>query len=187
MVLTPSTMIPLGSLLPEFSLPDTDDNQVNSQQLADKPVLIAFVCNHCPYVKHIAEAFTSLGNKLQQQGMEVLAIHSNDWQKHPDDAPQEIRKQRAQRGDAFAALLDEDQQVARVLDARCTPDFFVYNRDHKLVYRGQFDGSRPGSEPATGKDLAAACDAILNDEQPDSDQQPSIGCNIKWRPGNAPV
>ena len=182
MSLTPSSMTPLGSALPGFSLPDPTGNQFNSANLSANPVLIAFICNHCPFVKHIAPALSDFARDYQPTELQILAINSNDFANYPEDSPPRMQEEIAARGYVFPYLVDEDQSVARAFDAACTPDFFLYDREHKLAYRGQFDDSRPGnSEPVNGGDLRAAVDAVLAGRQPDQNQVPSVGCNIKWK------
>ncbi|MBA3980829.1 MAG: thioredoxin family protein [Alcanivorax sp.] len=182
MALTPSTMVELGRPLPAFSLPDARGTRFDSADLADAPVLVAFICNHCPYVKHIATVFSALARELTEQGLAVVAINSNDWTRHPDDAPDKMRAEILARDYVFPYLADESQEVARAFEAACTPDFFLYDKSHRLVWRGQFDDSRPGNEiPVTGKDLRDAARAVLAGRTPDGEQHPSIGCNIKWR------
>lgn len=182
MALTPSSMIPLGSPMPDFALPDPAGNIHDSRDLPGQPVLVAFICNHCPYVKHIAPALSEFAREYQKVGLTIVAINSNDFANYPDDSPEKMREEIAARGYVFPYLVDETQEVARAFDAACTPDFFLFNKDRKLVYRGQFDDSRPGNnEPVNGRDLRAAVDAVLAGEEPDEDQVPSMGCNIKWK------
>lgn len=188
MALTPSTMLPLGTPAPEFELPDTADRVVRLADLKGRPaLLVAFICNHCPYVKHVAEGFAKLAKEYQDRGVAVIGINSNDAQKYPDDAPAAMQEEVAQRGYTFPYLFDESQQVAKAYRAACTPDFYVFDKDHKLVYRGQMDSSRPENGiPVTGEDLRAALDAVLSGKSIAELQRPSIGCNIKWKPGNEP-
>lgn len=182
MSLTPSSMTPLGSSMPDFSLPDPTGNQFDSADLSAHPVLVAFICNHCPFVKHIAAELAKFARDYQPSDLKILAINSNDFANYPEDSPTRMREEIAARGYVFPYLVDEDQSVARAFDAACTPDFFLYDRAHKLAYRGQFDSSRPGNgEPINGGDLRAAVDAVLAERQPDENQVPSVGCNIKWR------
>ncbi len=188
MALTPSTMLSLGTKAPDFSLPDTDGSTVS---LADfktsKALLVMFICNHCPFVKHIADELAKLGREYQDKGVGVVAISSNNVQTHPDDSPENMRKERQERGYTFPYLYDESQDVAKAYRAACTPDFYVFDGEMNLVYRGQLDDSRPGNDvPVTGKDLRAALDAALAGAAQTSDQKPSMGCNIKWKPGNEP-
>lgn len=189
MALTPSTMLPLGSKAPDFSLPDTDGKTVSLADLAGAPaLLVVFLCNHCPYVKHVRHELAKLGKDYQNQGVAVVGISSNDVISHPDDSPQLMAKEKAEVGYTFPYLFDETQEVARAYQAACTPDFYVFDRDQTLVYRGQMDASRPGNGiPVTGADLRKALDAVLAGQPVPSDQRPSIGCNIKWKPGKAPA
>lgn len=188
MVLTPSTMLPLGTRAPDFSLPDADGKLVRLADFSGKPaLLVAFICNHCPYVKHVATGLAQLARDYQLKGAGVVGINSNDADKYPDDSPAKMREEVALRGYTFPYLYDETQAVAKAYRAACTPDFYVFDRDHKLVYRGQMDGSRPDSGiPVTGNDLRAALDAVLAGKPPASEQRASIGCNIKWRAGGEP-
>ncbi|MFC3283744.1 thioredoxin family protein [Litchfieldella rifensis] len=179
---TPSNMIELGSPMPAFRLPDPLGAEVDSDQFHDKPLLVVFICNHCPFVKHIANAFADFAREYMDRGMAVVAINSNDFQAHPDDRPERMIEEARMRGYPFPYLVDETQEVARTFQAACTPDFFLYDRDHRLAYRGQFDDSRPSKDtPVTGRDLRAAADAVLAGEAPDTNQMPSMGCNIKWK------
>ncbi len=186
MVLTPSAMNPLGSQMPPFVLPDPGGELFDSARLYGKPVLVAFICNHCPYVKHMANALAGLAREVLERGIQVIAINSNDWTTYTEDSPRMMAQEITMRGYPFPYLADEAQEIARAFDARCTPDFFLYDQDHKLVYRGQFDSTRPGKGTATGIDLANACSALLDGQPIGEDQIPSVGCNIKWRAGMAP-
>jgi peroxiredoxin len=188
MVKTASTMLPLGTAAPDFSLPDPSGKTVSLADFADSPVLlVAFICNHCPFVKHVAEGLSKLVKDYQPQGVAAVAINANDATVYPDDAPAKMAEEIQQRGYAFPYLYDATQNVAKAYRAACTPDFYVFDRQRKLVYRGQLDGSRPGNGvPVSGADLRAALDAALAGRSPQADQKPSIGCNIKWRPGNEP-
>ncbi|MGB0653073.1 MAG: thioredoxin family protein [Thermoplasmatota archaeon] len=182
MVLTPSTMVQLGTPAPDFRLPDTSGELVGRDDFAGRPLLVAFICNHCPYVKHIAPALAAVGRALQDRGVAVVGVNSNDVDAYPDDSPEAMKEEVAARGYTFPYLFDEAQEVARTYEAACTPDLFLYDADHKLAYRGQFDASRPGNDlPVTGRDLLAAADDVLAGRVP-AEQVPSIGCNIKWRP-----
>lgn len=182
MALTPSSMIPLGTPMPAFTLPDPSGKKVNSRDYADQPLLIMFICNHCPFVKHIAAALSEFAEQYIPAGLGIVAINSNDFETHPEDSPEKMRQEIVTRGYRFAYLVDEDQTVARAFDAACTPDFFLFDEAGKLAYRGQFDDSRPGNdEPVTGNDLRAAADAVLAGKKPPEDQAASIGCNIKWK------
>ncbi|MFP4415639.1 MAG: thioredoxin family protein [Chitinivibrionales bacterium] len=188
MAATVSTMLSLGTHAPEFSLPSTDGKIVSLDDFAESPVLlVAFICNHCPYVRHIREGFLDLINDYQHKGVAVVAINSNDSQAYPQDSPEKMREEARRYGYTFPYLYDETQDVARAYRAACTPDFYVFNDERKLVYRGQMDNSRPGNDiPVTGNDLRAALDAALAQESVVRPQKPSMGCNIKWRPGNEP-
>ncbi|SDJ96306.1 thioredoxin family protein [Microbulbifer yueqingensis] len=182
MALTPSTMVPLGSVMPAFSLPDANGEVVSSDKYTGKPLLVMFICNHCPYVKHIAAALSEFAEEYIPAGLGIVAINSNDFRTYPEDSPARMREEIAARGYRFPYLVDEQQEVAKAFDAACTPDFFLFDHEGKLAYRGQFDGSRPGNnEPVDGSDLRAAADAVLRGEQPGEDQAPSVGCNIKWK------
>jgi peroxiredoxin len=188
MVLTPSTMLPLGTKAPAFSLPDPSGKTVSLSDFAGKPaLLVVFMCNHCPYVKHVAEGLAQLAKDYQAKGAAVVGISSNDIKNHPDDAPAKMAEEAKLRGYTFPYLFDETQAVAKAYRAACTPDFYVFDREQKLVYRGQMDSSRPDSGiPVTGSDLRVALDAVLAGKAPAAEQKPSIGCNIKWTANNAP-
>jgi peroxiredoxin len=188
MSLTPSTMLPLGTVAPEFRLPDTDGRAVSLDDFKAAPaLLVVFLCNHCPYVKHVCGELARLCKEYQARGVGVVGISSNDVTTHPDDSPAMMAREKAQVGYTFPYLYDESQAVAQTYQAACTPDFFVFDRSQKLVYRGQMDSSRPGNSiPVTGKDLRAALDAVLAGETPSGDQRPSMGCNIKWKRGHEP-
>lgn len=180
MALTPSTMVSLGSIAPDFELPDPRNGQTIalSDLACDKGLLVMFICNHCPFVKHVEPGLIQLARDYAGKGIDIVAISANDVVSHPDDSPEKMAK----KGYSFPYLHDESQAVAKAYDAACTPDFFLFDSDRKLVYRGQFDDSRPGNDvPVTGTDLRAAMDALLAGRQPSTDQKPSIGCNIKWR------
>ncbi|UCG85871.1 MAG: thioredoxin family protein [Gemmatimonadota bacterium] len=188
MVKTPSTMSPLGTQAPLFSLPNTDGDTVTLDDLAGAPgLLVMFICNHCPFVKHIREGLAAFGREYQERGLAIVAINSNDVVTHPDDHPDRMKEEVAAVGYTFPYLFDETQHAAKAYRAACTPDFFLFDENRKLVYRGQFDASRPGNDiPVTGADLRAAADALLAGEEIPTEQKPSIGCNIKWKAGNAP-
>ncbi len=188
MVQTASTMLPLGTKAPDFSLPDPDGKRVALSDFADAPVLlVAFICNHCPFVKHIAQGFAALAKEYQAKGVAVVAVNSNDVEHYPDDAPNKMAEETTARGYTFPYVLDETQEVAKAYGAACTPDFYVFDSNRELVYRGQLDSSRPGNgAPVTGADLRAALDAALAGRPTPDEQKPSIGCNIKWKPGNEP-
>lgn len=188
MVRTPSTMVPLGTEAPDFALPDTSGRTVRRDDFdgADA-LLVVFMCNHCPYVKHLKEAIADYAWEYQEEGLAVVAINSNDVESQPEDAPAKMKEDAERHGYPFPYLFDESQEVAKAYGAACTPDFFLYDSDFRLAYRGQFDGSRPGNdEPVTGADLRRATEAVLAGEDPPSEQIPSQGCNIKWKAGNAP-
>jgi peroxiredoxin len=188
MALTPSTMLALGSKAPDFRLPDVDGTMVGLADLATAPaLLVMFICNHCPYVKHVRHELAKLGREYVARGMAVVAINANDAVAYPDDNPEAMAREKVAAGYTFPYLYDAPQQVARAYHAACTPDFFLFDRERILVYRGQLDGARPGNAtPVTGLDLRAALDAVLAGRAVATDQRPSIGCNIKWKPGNAP-
>jgi len=189
MAATPSTMLPLGTSAPDFSLRDaTTGATVSLADLEDKPVvLVMFISNHCPYVRHVADELGRIGSDYAGRGVAVVAIGSNDVDNYPDDAPLHMVEFAAERGFTFPYLHDETQDVARAYRAACTPDFFVFDTDRALVYRGQLDGSRPSNDvPIDGRDLRAALDAALDGEASPEPQLPSMGCNIKWKPGHEP-
>ncbi len=189
MVKTASTMLPLGTAAPDFSLLNTvDDNNVSLVDFAEKPaLLVMFICNHCPFVVHLREAIARFADEYSEKGLAVVAISANDVSTHPDDSPEEMKREAASAGYHFPYLYDETQEVAKSYTAACTPDFFLFDSNQKLVYRGEFDASRPGNDiEVTGKDLRAACDAALVGNDVPTNQMPSIGCNIKWKIGNEP-
>ncbi|MCA9279622.1 MAG: thioredoxin family protein [Phycisphaeraceae bacterium] len=187
---TPSTMIALGTAMPSFDLPVTNAGpyeRVASADLAENPVLVMFICNHCPFVKHICHELAKLGNEYAASALQIIAINSNDITTHPDDAPDKMAQEAASAGYTFPYAFDESQQIAHAFGAACTPDFFLYDANHSLAYRGQLDGSRPNNGiPVTGEDLRAAINAVLAGKAAAAAQIPSIGCNIKWKPGNEP-
>ena len=188
MAQTPSTMLALDTPLPAFSLPDYNSRLISSADFEDQPVLVMFICNHCPYVKHIQGDIVDILKPYQTKGIQAVAINSNDFKAYPDDTPEKMQEVAERFGFTFPYLIDESQHVAKSFKAACTPDFFLFDKDHKLVYRGQLDDSRPGNDiPVTGQDLKHAMDLLLQGKRvPESEQTPSVGCNIKWRPGNAP-
>lgn len=188
MALTPSTMLPLGSKAPAFRLPDTDGGVVALEDFKDAPaLLVVFLCNHCPYVKHVQHGLAALVKEYQARGLAAVGISANDVANYPEDSPERMKTEKAQVGYTFPYLYDETQEVAHAYQAACTPDFFLFDRTGSLVYRGQMDGSRPGNGvPITGEDLRAALDAVLSGRPVNPDQKPSLGCNIKWRLGNEP-
>ena len=186
MAMTPSTMLLLGTTAPDFKLPDTNSNAVTLSDFRGKPLLVMFICNHCPFVKHIRAALAKLGKDYQSRAG-IVAISSNDVDNYPDDSPAKMKSEAKSAGYTFPYLFDESQAVAKAYRAACTPDFYLFDASHKLVYRGQFDDSRPGNGiPVTGKDLRAALDAVLSGKTVSQDQKPSIGCNIKWKAGQEP-
>jgi peroxiredoxin len=179
----PSNMRELGTAMPSFELPDTVSGKtVSSSTLQGKPAVVIFICNHCPYVKHIRQGLADFGKLCQERGVGMVAINSNDVVQYPDDGPEAMALEAKQSGYVFPYLFDESQQVARAFDAACTPDLYIYDAQGKLAYRGQFDDSRPkNNAPVDGKDARAAVEALLAGQSPSSDQKPSIGCNIKWK------
>jgi peroxiredoxin len=181
-------MSPLGSPAPPFSLPDPDGRVVSLADYQDsRALLVMFLCNHCPYVKHLRSALADFARESHARGLAVVAISANDPARYPEDSPEMMKREKEEAGYPFPYLFDETQEVAKAYGAACTPDFFLYDRQ-RLVYRGQFDDSRPGNGIAvTGKDLRAAVDAVLAGGTPAQEQKPSIGCNIKWKPGNEPA
>ncbi len=188
MVKTLSTMLTLGTRAPDFSLPDAGGKIVSLSQLDGAPaVLVIFMCNHCPFVKHIAPGLADLAREYQDKGVAVIGINPNDIANYPDDSPQKMAEASAEYGYTFPYLLDESQEIAKAYHAACTPDFYVFDGNQKLVYRGQMDDSRPSlDEPVTGIDLRAALDTVLEGRPLNDEQRPSVGCNIKWKPGNEP-
>jgi peroxiredoxin len=186
--MTPSTMLVLGTPLPAFRLPDVDGTPVSSDQFqGGAGLLIVFLCPHCPYAKHMRREFARFAREYQQKGLPIVAINSNDSIAFPDDSREGMKKEISSTGYTFPYLVDESQSVAKAFQAACTPDFFLFDHRSRLVYRGQFDGSRPANQvPVTGGDLRAAADAVLEGRTPSTDQKASIGCNIKWKVGNEP-
>ncbi len=189
MAKTPSTMLTLGTPAPDFRLPDTDAKLVSRDDDAGAAgLLVMFLCNHCPHVQHIRAGLAEFAKEYRAKGLAIVAINANDVAAYPDDSPEKMKVEKARYGYVFPYLYDASQAVAKAYAAACTPDFFLFDRARRLVYRGQFDDSRPGNAvPVTGKDLRAACDALLSNRSIATDQRPSIGCNIKWKPGNAPA
>jgi len=184
MARTASTMLPLGTAAPDFALPDVTSGSINKlDDFKDREaLLVMFLCQHCPFVQHVQKELAQLGRDYEKKPLGIVAISSNDADTFPEDSPNSLREQAAEFGFNFPYLYDESQEVARNYSAACTPDFFLFDRNRKLVYRGQLDDSRPGNEiPVTGKDLRAAIDATLAGRAASSDQKPSIGCNIKWK------
>lgn len=189
MVRTASTMLPLGTIAPDFSLPDAVSGRIVSLTdfVDSKAILIIFLCNHCPYVKHVRSELTRLTSDYAVRGVASVGISSNDVAGYPQDSPELMRTEARDAGYAFPYLYDETQEVAKAYRAACTPDFYVFNADRRLAYRGQLDDSRPSSGvPVTGVDLRAALDALLAGKAPAPEQKASLGCNIKWKPGNEP-
>jgi len=181
-------MLPLGTVAADFDLPDTAGNRVALADFRTAPALVVmFLCNHCPYVKHLRQALAQLARDYQARGVALVGINANDAQQYPADGPEKMREEVEREGYTFPYLHDDSQAVARSYRAACTPDFFVYDHSRRLVYRGQFDASRPGNGlPVTGNDLRAALEAVLADRPVSQLQVASLGCNIKWKPGMAP-
>lgn len=189
MVKTASTMLPLGTQAPDFSLINVDGTTVSREDFSECSALVVmFICNHCPFVKHIAHQLAEIGRDYVPQGVGIVAINSNDTSKYPDDSPEQMVHEAENRMYCFPYLFDEDQAIAKAYRAACTPDFYVFDRDHKLVYRGQLDDSRPSNDTqVTGNDLRAAIDAaVAGNPIPEDQQTPSLGCNIKWIEGDEP-
>src|SRR2546421_4534903 len=188
MALTYSKMLELGTTAPDFSLPDTTGKMVSLSDFKEThALLVMFICNHCPYVQHVAFTIARLAREYQSKGVGVVAINSNDAQKHPADSPAMMAVEVKRVGYSFPYLYDERQTVAKAYLAACTPEFYLFDRQQKLVYRGRSDGSTPGSKiPPSGDELRAALDAVLAGRPVARDQKPSMGCNIKWKPGNEP-
>jgi len=183
----PSVMLPLGTRAAPFSLPDTDGRMVSLSDFADSPLLVMFICNHCPYVKHVQSELVRVGRDYGDRGVGMVAISSNDPEQYPEDGPDRMREEKQRIGYPFPYLFDATQDVAAAYQAACTPDFFLFDRAGLLVYRGQLDDSRPGSGgPVTGRDLRAALDAVVAGRPVPAVQQPSLGCSIKWRRGRGP-
>jgi peroxiredoxin len=190
MALTPSAMLPLGTRAPDFALRDTVSGK--TVRLADfagkRALVVMFICNHCPYVKHVRAGLAAFGRDYAESDAAVVAISANDPGSHPADAPDKMQAEARAAGYRFPYMFDETQAVAQAYRAACTPDFFVFDAERRLVYRGQLDASRPGNDvPVTGRDLRAAVDAVLAGAPVPPEQKASIGCNIKWRPGNEPA
>ena len=189
MVLTPSTMLPLGTQAPDFRLPDAVSGKTITLKdfTGKKGLLVMFICRHCPYVQHIKEGLAALGRDYATKDLGLAAISSNDARNYPDDSPALLKQMAQELKFNFPFCYDETQQTAHAYSAACTPDFFLFDSQKKLVYRGQMDDSRPGNgKPVTAKDLRAAIDAVLAGKPVSKDQKPSIGCNIKWKKGNEP-
>ena len=183
MALTESRMIGLGTAAPDFTLPAPDGTQWSLKDFAGaKALVVVFMCNHCPFVKHLKSALASFASEMAGQGVAVVAINSNDITSHPEDSPAKMAEDAVRFGYVFPYLFDESQEAAKAYGAVCTPDFFLFDGERKLAYRGQFDDSRPGNDkPVTGADLRDAVAVLLAGGRPDADQKPSIGCNIKWK------
>ncbi|HVA95746.1 MAG TPA: thioredoxin family protein [Candidatus Dormibacteraeota bacterium] len=182
-----STMLPLGTVAPDFRLPDPGGKQVSLDDFhGASALLVVFMCNHCPYVKHVQSSFAQLAREYQARGVAVVGISSNDVETYPEDSPEKMAEEIKTAGYTFPYLYDESQDVARAYHAACTPDFFLFDRDRRLVYRGQYDASRPKNGlPVTGSDLRAALDAALEGRPQAPDQKPAVGCGIKWKKGSA--
>jgi peroxiredoxin len=189
MALTPSTMLALGTVAPDFRLPDTNGKLVGLSDFKDaRALVVAFICNHCPYVKHIRSGLAQFGRDMQGKGVALVAINANDANEYPADSPAKMKEEAREAGYVFPYLYDESQGVAKAYRAACTPDFYVFDGARRLVYRGEFDSSRPGNgQPVTGADLRAAVEAVRSGKAVPEKQMPSIGCNIKWREGNEPT
>ncbi len=187
MARTPSYMLDLGTKIPAFSLRDTSANLVSDKDYHGRPLLVLFICNHCPFVIHVRGQLAAIGREYLPKGIGIVAINSNDVATYPDDSPENMKIERERAGYTFPYLFDETQMVAKAFKAACTPDIFLFDKDQALVYRGQLDDSRPSNQvPVTGYDLRAALDALLTGQRVSSEQKPSLGCNIKWRPGQEP-
>lgn len=192
MAATESTMLELGIKAPDFDLPNTNPAYPKATAaLADfthtKALLVMFVCNHCPYVIHLRSALIDLAHGYEDKGLQIIAISSNSAKSHPQDGPDKMREEAQENAFPYPYLFDENQQVARAYKAACTPDFFLFDAEHRLAYRGRFDASRPKNDlPVTGRDMRAAVDAVLANKAVTIEQIPSMGCNIKWAPGNEP-
>lgn len=190
MVKVPSTMLPLGTPAPDFALPEPATGRtIRLADFDDAPALVVLVLsNHCPFVKHIASGLADFAREYRGKGVAVVAINANDVTNYPDDSPRKMIEEVERRGYTFPYLFDESQEVAKAYQAACTPDIYLFDAERRLVYRGQFDDSRPSLDiPVTGADLRAACDAVLAGKAPATTQTPSVGCNIKWKTGNAPA
>lgn len=188
MALTPSTMLPLGTAAPDFNLKDLEGNTVSPENFKDsKAMLIVFMCNHCPYVLHVIEDFSKIADEYIKKGVAIAGINSNDIEAYPQDGPDKMIDFAKEYNLPFPYLFDEKQETAKKYRAACTPDFFLFDENRKLVYRGQLDDSRPGNDkPVTGSSLKAAMDAVLTGSKIPEQQKPSMGCNIKWKTGNEP-
>jgi peroxiredoxin len=190
MALTPSTMLKLGTPAPDFSLPDVvSGKSISLATFANKELLLVmFICQHCPFVKHVKEELAKIGKDYQNTSLGIVAISANDVANYPDDSPEKLKEMAIALGFTFPLCYDESQETAKAYTAACTPDFFLFDNNRELVYRGQLDDSRPSNgTPVTGKDLRAAIGAAMASQPIPPDQKPSIGCNIKWKPGNEPT
>jgi len=189
MVMVNSTMPGLGTQAPDFRLPDTQGKLVSLSDFAQaKGILVAFICNHCPFVKHVRAGLVHTAKSFQDRGIAVVAVNSKNNERYPDEAPEKMKVEVQEAGYTFPYLYDESQEVAKTYGAACTPDFFLYDSRRRLFYRGQLDGSRPGNNrPVTGEDLMQAADALLQGKPAPERQMPSAGCNIKWKPGKEPA
>lgn len=185
---TPSTMLPLGTEIPDFNLKDFNNKTFSNKDLKKgQPTLVFFISNHCPYVKHVRSKFVEIIAEYQKKGLNAVAINSNDIKEYPDDSPENMKLDAEKYNYTFPYLFDETQETAKEFHAACTPDFFLFDKNNKLFYRGQMDNARPGNEEkVSGKDLLNAIELVLSDSKPPEIQKPSLGCNIKWKPGNAP-
>lgn len=188
MALTNSQMLPLGTPAPDFQLPDFSGKSFSLRDFKEAPaLLVMFICNHCPYVQHVRPTLAKLTNDYKKKGVASVAINSNDVARYPADSPAMMQEEAKSAGYTFPYLMDESQSVAKAYRAACTPEFYLFDRDRKLYYRGRLDGSTPGSNvPTTGEDLRRALDALLAGKPALKEQLPSMGCNIKWKPGNEP-
>lgn len=188
MVLTASNMLEIGTKAPAFTLPDTTGKNISLDELTPQAgLLVVFMCNHCPYVKHVGPELAAIGREYASKGISMVAINANDAATHPDDSYEKMQAEVKKQGYTFPYLYDASQEVAKVYQAACTPDFFLFDSQKRLVYRGQLDDSRPGNNiPVTGKDLRSALDALIKGNPVAEEQKPSMGCNIKWKPGNEP-
>jgi peroxiredoxin len=189
MARTESTMLELGTIAPPFTLPEVDGGTVSIDDFAGAPaLLVMFICNHCPFVKHVRAELARIGRDYGGRGAAIVAISSNDPEAYPADAPERMREEKRDAGYVFPYLFDREQDVARAYKAACTPDFFLFDAGRRLVYRGQLDDSRPSNDvPVSGRDLRTALDAVLEGRPVSQEQRPSLGCNIKWKPGNEPT
>ena len=188
MAVTPSTKVELGIPCPDFELEDVVSGRTTRRtDFESRPLLVTFICNHCPFVQHVREKLVEVAHEFMDKGIGVVAINSNSIETHPQDGPEHMRSLAISEGWRFPFCFDSTQEVAKAFRAACTPDFFLYDGEHRLYYHGQMDSSRPGNDvPVTGEDLKQAVEALLDGREPPKEQKPSIGCNIKWKPGNEP-